>query len=696
MLDIIRSGAQSWGVKVVFGIIILVFIFWGVGNMGGRSPNAVATVNGEEITLRALAQRYQETVEQLRRKDPKFSVDDKNSFEIKRAVLSEMVVELIRLQEAKRLGLFVSPNEVLQVIGGIGAFQDAQGKFSPEKYKEVLARTKQSPGAYEEHYRNLLMQEKFDRYIAMSAGITEAEARNEFDFMLEQRTAEYVLFPVTAYKDKVTVADAEIAAYYDTNKENFRTPVLVNLEYLTLTPASLAAGYPVSDAEIADYYAKHQAEFTEPDKFQVRHIYLRCPPDGSNVEGGQAMIDKAKAALAEIEKQLAAKADFGALAKKYSEDKATADLGGMMPWLEKGQVGVPAFDEAAETLKVGEISKPVRTDFGFHIIKMEGRMPSAVKPLADVKADIAALLGKEKATADFTRVQNIADDGLNAGTPLADLAKTLHAGLADTGLVKMEEAVSKLGLQSESRKNLEDAVNGMVPAPVPAAAPSFSATAAVSSNATAAVPSSNATAVASSNATAAASSNATVPAVSAVTIPVPLNVADGIVLVRIKDVRPSRIPDLAEKRADIVAALSENKAVVMAHKAAEEALPSFTGSAVPSAFAGKTAETDKFNRVYPFFGPLGSAPGLAEALFSVKKGEWLPSVYDTGAGTVIARVDSVIPAPAEEWEKLRPRMMESRLRDRQEAAVRAYLQNVFAGADIKEAPNLQEQLNMFR
>ncbi len=682
MLDIIRRGAQSLAVKVIFGVIIIVFVFWGMGSGGGSSSHTLATVGKTDITLREFAVAYNRALESERLRNPKFSLDEKTSARLKRAALSQLVLTQVRLQEADRLGLFVTPHELLMEISRNPAFQNEKGAFDQKKYISLMTSGGRTPGAYEEDVRRELLQDKLLAYVAMSAGISEAEARREYDFLLEQRKAEYVLFPAADYRSKVSLTEDEITAYYHDNKERYRKPAMADLEYLTLTPATLSAGYAPADKEIEDYYKAHQQEYSEQEKYQARHIFLRCPPEEGADEAAQKKIAAVKATMDDIAAQLAKGADFSTLAKKYSEDKPTADLGGLLPWLEKGQLGLPELDAAALALKKGEVSAPLRTPFGFQILKLEDKSPAGVRPLAEVKDEIAASLGKEKVLADFSKIQTRAEDALTAGTPFATLAGQLHTSVRDTGLVELQAALAALGLTSDARRSVEEAVLGVATVPAAGVKPQ-------SANATAPAASANATARA----------NATVPAAAAsagVTIPVPVNVSDGIALVRIKEAQASHIPPLEAVRADIVTALTDNHALVLAQEAARTAMPSFTASSVPAEFSSKLQTSEAFDRIIAVVPPLGDAPGLAEALFQVPKGQWLPSVFATATGAVIARVSEVIPAPEAEWEQQRDAIMQDMLRARQDQAVSAFMQDVFAKTELKEASNLQEQLDRVR
>lgn len=604
MLSNIRNNAQSFGVKLIFGIIIVVFVFWGVGNMQSATPDALAVVNGEKISFREYSKALGHAVNAEREAGADLLNDEARFAEFKRAVLQQMVLSRLVLQEAKRLGLVITPHELKSVVDRYPIFQDASGKFDKERYRAVIAAQNMSEGEFEADLQNMLLEEKLLRYVGLSAGTSEGELESLFAFTMERRVAEYVLFSKDAYRDKVELGDDDINAYYEANKERFRLPVRVNAHYLRLTPELLAGNYPVTDAEAEAYYTANTERFKQPSAFLSRHIFFPAPPDGSTEPGAEQAVVAAKASVQEVLEKLQKGEDFSELAKQYSQDQGSAEQGGLLGWLTKGETGSSEYDEAAFALKHGEVGKPVRSMMGFHIIKLEEKKDEHTTPFAEARETIVADLGKAKADADFHTVQKAAEDGLAMGEALEALADKLHAEVTQSGLVPQESLESAIALHSDSRQIFQDAV-----------------------------------AVAAGGGQAAM-------------IPVPLNIVNGFCLVNIIEAKPSEIPPVADVRAGIVDTLQAEKSMDLARLAAQAALPEFKGRVAPAAYKDKVQTSKPVLRRFVTFEPLGPAEPLVDAIFASEGEDWLPSVYDTPQGPVIARVSAAQPITEKEWDDI--------------------------------------------
>ena len=601
MLDGIRNKAQSFGVKLIFGLIIVVFVFWGVGNIGGMSSDTLAVVNGEKLTVREFSKAWQRMAQAEKKNNPDVFSDDERFKQYKRMVLDEMITLRLFLQEAERLGIMVTPHELKALIDTYPVFHDDNGKFDPDRYRRFIASMDMSAGEFEKDLRDDMLRTKLMQYVALSASLSDAEARSIFDFRLEKRDVEYVLFSAEEYSKKAEISDADVAAYYESNKERFRLPARASLEYLLLTPESLAGGYPVSDEEVEELYEKNREQYKRPAGFQARQIFLESPPDDSSEPGAGEARAKARATLDEVLAKLKAGEDFASLARQYSQNPYAADLGGMLGWINAGDSGAPEIEEAVFALNPGEVTPPVRMRDGYHILRLEEKKEARDLPLDEVKAGIVAEIGAQKADAGFTNVQRAAEDGLAMGTPLAELAKTFHVEERKEEMTPQEELEKRLGVQADSRQILVDAI-----------------------------------------AAAAAGGPAS-------TIPVPLNIAGGLAVVRINAARPSEVPPLDEVRQAATDILIADKGQLLARKAAEEALASFTGTEVPEAFKDRAEKSARpAVRVSPSVEPLGPAPELVDAVFS-SSGSWLPMTYDTPKGVVIARVSKVEPVTEEEY-----------------------------------------------
>ena len=507
MLDIIRRGAQSWAVKIVFGIIIVVFVFWGVGNMDRGSRGDLAEVNGEGISQEEFRVEAQRQMEVLRRSMPEISRDEEAQKAFLRSLLNGMIVSKLRQQEAKKLGLFVSDEELRAYIQGQPQFFNDKGEFDNKRYHELLRSNRIASGELEDSYRRQILEGKFQAYISMSVGVSEAEAKNYFNFGLEQRVAEYVLFPASAYKAQVTVSDGEATQYYDVNKERFRQPARMNIDYIALTPKALAAKYNVTPAEIETFYKENAASFVALPKFESRQIFIACPPEASVEEGAAEAIAKARAEIGRLYAEVQKGADFSELARKYSQDRA-ASVGGQWGWQNKGQMP-PEIDEVAFALNKGAYSTPVRTAYGFHLILLEDKVGETTRSLDSVKDEIKEELQAEKARVAFAKVQEKAEDALRQGKGFTDIAKEFGVTVQSTGLASQEVLTEKLELHKGAAEVLKNVPVGKI-------------------------------------------------------APSPLEVVDGIALVMVKESKPAEISPFAEVKSEIVNLLADGKAASLA------------------------------------------------------------------------------------------------------------------------------------
>ena len=653
MLDVIRTKARSFGVMLIFGIIILVFVFWGMGNIGGMSSRILAVVNGEKISVEDFNKSFQMFAEEQRKQQPDF-FDKPEAFNMfKRQVLAEIIKQRLLMQEAEKLGLMITPQELRKALEGFAVFHDASGKFDQDAYLRVLRASGQEPGTFEADYAKSMLEDKLMRYIGKSSMVSESQAKSLYEFSLEKRKAQYVLFKYDDYLPKADISDEEARKEYDAGKESYRVPERAAVQYLTLTPESLAGRYAISDQEAEDYYKENIESFRKPERFQASHISVAIPQTGAGEPSPEEkrQLEQAFGVMDKVLDELRQGKDFSDLALKHSQGQDNGKLG----WQTRGSLGSKEFEDAALALKPGEVSEPIRTELGLHLIKLDEKEESSLPSFADVKADIVKTLSVKKADADFAEVQKEAENDLALNLPLQDIAAKFGLKVSDTGLMSDKELEGRLGLQDDSRVLLADAIAGAIQplASGMAQEPSTStnATAGAPANATAGSPAGNATAESpSANSTAGSFATPAKATAVNVTIPVPLNIQNGVVLVRVKEVMPSHIPSFGEMRPSIIGKLKIAKSHALARTAAEEALPSFTGKTVPQGYADKVKVSEAAARVFPALQPLGVSEPLLQGLFS-STGEWLPSVYEVDEGVVIARVFSVEPVKEGEWEQ---------------------------------------------
>ena len=638
MLDFIRSKSQSYFVKIIFGIIILTFVFLGVGNFSKSSSSSVATINGEDISTQDFIQLYSPVVNRVRTQNPDFFKQEGAEEQLKQQVLAELVDETLKRQEAEKLGLFVTPHELIEDLTRTFPFlRDEAGKFSLDNYKKYLEQIRFTPAQFEKLYTNNLLGDKLLSLVASSVGVSDTEARNFFNFALEKRTAQYVLFDKKDYIAKVVVEDAAIAAYYEKHKAAFSVPAQMDVEYIVVTPKTLAASVVLDDAVLLDHYNTNKARYSEPAQYKAKHIFLSAPPENVTEPGSAEKIAKAKEKIEDIAKQIAAGASFEEMAKQFSDDKKSGENGGELNWMAKGTFPLAGFEDAAMALSANEISGVVRTPVGFHIIKLVDKKADQVKDFAAVKDSIKAELALQKGQEAETQARNYVVDELAKGTDFTTIAKHLNVPLEKTGLMEKEALRNKLALHADALISIESIPVGEV-------------------------------------------------------APAPVNVADGVALVKVLASTPERTLSLEESKNDITAIIQKEQAGLLAMAAAEAAGKEFTGTDVPENFKKSVKVSQPFYRVLPFVPPLAGSQKLIEQLSTVPTGQWLTTPCETDAGAVIARVNEVIPVTEKEWEEQGSEFTQSYWQGKQVEAVGAFTAKLRAASTVTVNPEVLESI----
>ncbi len=424
MLDLMRKHAGSWMIKIILVVIVIVFIFWGVGSVKSRRANRVAEVNGEVITVSEYKDVYENLKDQYRRVYGNNLTEELlKMLNLKQQALWRLIDRKVMLQQARQMGLQVSDRELAASIQAIKAFQ-TNGVFDSNQYQRVLARARLTPEAFEVDQRQSLILSKLQDLLLAGVTVSEGELRSYYDWLEAQVDIEYVLF---SPKD-MTVADpspAELKDYFEANKEKYKTPPKVKVRYIRIDPKELKDQVTVGSEDIQIYYEDHLNEFKREKTVEARHILIKVDP------GADPDTVAAKKAEAEKIYQKAVKgADFAQLAKKYSEDPS-AGKGGYLGVLKKSSLVKP-FAEKAFSMSAGQISEPVRTRFGWHVIKVEKVNPARTSSLEEVEEQIKDKLLLDKArTMAYDKLEAIYEMTFDGGN-LEKIGRQENLPVAET------------------------------------------------------------------------------------------------------------------------------------------------------------------------------------------------------------------------------------------------------------------------
>jgi peptidyl-prolyl cis-trans isomerase D len=426
MLQSIHDKLKGWVAGVVLGAIGLVFVFWGI-NWTLSAPTYAAKVNGTEISSNEVRQTYQQQLAQIERQSSA-PLDDAMRNEIKRRVLDEYVNSEALVTRADDLGYRVSDSELLAEMSKIPAFQ-VDGKFDQAHALAVLNAQGRSVSEIEGLFRRDAKLRQLDAALNASSFATPTEMKEYRALTRQQRELAWLTLSAAKYAEHANPDDAAVKAYYDAHKSDYMTPETVNLRYVELSLAQLESKVSVDDAQLKAFYEEQKTKtpdrFLQAEQRRVRHILLSVndPKEDAAVKAkAESLLKRAKAGE-----------DFSKLAKEFSQDPGSAAQGGDLGWSER-KVFVGPFGDAAFSMKVDEIQGPVKTQFGYHILKLDGIQPPAVKSFDAGKSELEAEYRRNEAERLFNNAQDqLADAALQNATDIELVAKKAGLTVQDIG-----------------------------------------------------------------------------------------------------------------------------------------------------------------------------------------------------------------------------------------------------------------------
>ncbi|MCI0422363.1 MAG: peptidyl-prolyl cis-trans isomerase [Acidobacteria bacterium] len=444
ILDLMRREKKKFLgillVPLVFGLVAYLIPgmpggAWG----GGLGASVLATVGGAEISSSEFIGSYQRFL-----RSGQFPYDRQflKTLQIDRQILNQLVSREIILAEARRLGLDATANELQQRIFALPYFQD-NGNFAFSRYKTILEQNGMTVQQFEDGVREEIVQEKLRNLITDSVTISEKEVEDEYRNRNEKAKISYVSFEPAKFTAAVVLQEAGIRAYYDQNKESYRVAEQRKAKYLFADTAALRSGIQIPESEMRSYYQQNLSTYQLPEKVRASHILLKT--EGKSAEE----VEKIKAKAADLLLQVRKGGDFADLAKKNSEDPVSAANGGDLGPFGRGAM-VPEFDQAAFTLGVGAISDLVKTQFGFHIIKVLEKQPAHTQTFEEVVENlIRPTLLQRKAE---QRAQELADKAFTLtknNKSLEQIAAELKISVQETPLFLQGASIPLIGNSAE-------------------------------------------------------------------------------------------------------------------------------------------------------------------------------------------------------------------------------------------------------
>ena len=451
MLQKLRDKTSGWIATVILGLLIIPFAFVGIEQyLGQRTDSSVARIDApptwwptapawwpvsvfwthETISVDEFRNRFEQ--ERQQRRAQQGEAFDARAFENvdnKRAILDSLIDARVQEIAAQRNGLVVSNAMVQKAIMDVPGFQ-VDGKFNYDRYKLALASLMppQSEPQFERNVRDDLQRSMLAMGVGNSNFVTSAEMDRLIRLMGEQRDVALLMLP-PAPADTAAVSAAEIQQWYDAHAAQFRAPETVQIEFVEVDGTKLPAVAPADEATLRQRYEQEKNRFVEAEQRLASHILVRVD-EGADAAAQKAAEDKAKR-LAEQAK--AAGADFAALARANSEDTGSQAGGGDLGWVGKGMMVAP-FENALFAMKAGEVSGPVKSEFGWHVIQLREVKAGAQEPFEVVREALAreqADADRERSVSDFTN--RVVDLTLKNPSSLAPAASEMNLPLQKLG-----------------------------------------------------------------------------------------------------------------------------------------------------------------------------------------------------------------------------------------------------------------------
>src|SRR5687768_12555329 len=445
MLDRMRRH-KGW-LKWSLALVVLTFVVFYIPDFltpgVGASPNAVvAEVEGEPITVAQFTRRYNAQVAAYRNAyGGQLNDQLLKQLGIDRQILQQLVDEEAMVAESIKQGFTVSDAEIRERILTLPGFQE-NGRFIGEQRYRTLLQMQNPPlstSEFERQLRRALQIEKLRNAVSGWMSATDTDVAAEYRRRNEKVKLDIVPVTAEAFKSQVTVSDADLAAYFEKSKDKYRVGEKRKIKYTLVRSEEVRSSIKVADADIEAFYKQNLQQYQTPAQVRASHILLKL--EGKDEKQVQALAE-------EIAKKAKAGADFAALAKQYSEDESNASNGGDLDYFGRGRM-VAEFEQAAFAMKAGEISNPVKTAFGYHIIKVVDNKPDTTRPVAEVRAEIEDQLKWQKAQAEAEKIAKSLEGAIKTGADLDRVAKERSLTVVETGMIQQTEAIQGIGPQPE-------------------------------------------------------------------------------------------------------------------------------------------------------------------------------------------------------------------------------------------------------
>ena len=447
MLDRMRRH-KNW-LKWSLGLVVLAFVIFYIPDFlrgsgaDATSGDTIAKVQGQDITAGEYRRSYQAQLQAYRSAyGGNMSEQLLKQLGIDQQILQQMVDERAALAEADRLGIEANNEEVRQRIMSFPAFQENGMFIGDQRYQQLLRmqRPPMTAAEFESNVRRQLVIEKLRSSVTDWLAVADKELEQEYHRRNNKVKLAVVSITADTFRSQVTANDDEVATYFAAHSTDFKIPEKRKVRYLLIDIDAMRSKVVVPSADIERAYNSNIEQYSTPEQVRASHILLKT--EGKD----DAAV---KAAAEDVLKQAKAGADFAALAKKYSEDEASAKNGGDLDYFGKGKM-VPEFDQVAFTLEPGQLSDLVKTQYGYHVIKVVDKKPGTTRPLAEVRQQLNDQLAYERAQAQAADLAESLGKQISKPADLDKVAKAQGLAVQESGFFARDEPILGLGPSPEA------------------------------------------------------------------------------------------------------------------------------------------------------------------------------------------------------------------------------------------------------
>ena len=616
MLDRMRRH-MDW-LKWSLGLVVVAFILFYIPDFlrgsgaDAASGDTIASVQGREITTGEFRRTYQAQLQAYRSAyGGNMSDQLLKQLGVEQQILQQMVDERAALAEADRLGISASDEEVRQRIFSTPAFQENGAFIGEQRYQQLLRmqRPPLVPSEFEESVRRQIIVDKLRASLTDWLSVPDRELEQEYRRRNDKVKLAVVSFTADSFRAQVAANDAEVASYFDGHKNDFKIPEKRKIRYLLIDIDAVRAKVTIPTADVERAYNNGIDQYTTPEQVRASHILLKT-------DGKDDAAVKAKAG--EILTQARAGADFADLAKKNSEDDASAKNGGDLDYFGRGRM-VPEFDAAVFAMAPGQISDLVKTQYGYHIIKLVDKKTATTRTLAEVRQQITDQLAYERAQAQAADLSTALEKQISKPADLDKAAKAQGLAVQESGFFARDEPILGLGPSPEAANRAFEMKQGDVAGP--------------------------------------------------------LRASRGFVFETLVAKQDPYVPKVEEVKDKVREEVIKQKAREASRQKASEitaklkSAPDFEKAAKAAGLEAKT--TDLIARDAPI-PDLGAAPAVEEAAFKLAVGA-VSDPIPTDTGTAVIKVLEKKEVTTEEWTSSKDRFREELLTDRRNRFFSAYM-----------------------